>query len=154
MSNRLCKDLYGSDLTKSSNLFGLFYGQMRHQDFVHNGGWFNQAGERMGWGDLSPTDFRNIQNGLQENELFIVLGESATFLDFVTKPEILEGNEEDAPGTHYVAQKCAYIITHEKIYAVRSEEEIQKEKTFPCYCDKSLIFHAISRENAKPLLQA
>jgi len=38
--------------------FGICNGQMRSCDFVHNGGWYNKSGEKIGWGDLSPSDMK------------------------------------------------------------------------------------------------
>ena len=95
--------------------FGLHNGQCRGNDMVHNGGWYNQKGEKLGWGDLSPDDAINLMMCLLPGEVFVVLPESASFWDFVTKPGLLGSNAQtkpdiEAPGQEYVMAKCQYIF--------------------------------------------
>lgn len=158
MSGRLIKGMYGSEFSNTGDLFGITCGQIRSQDMVHNGGWFNRSGEKLGWGDLSPDDFRCIRSGLQEDEVFLVLSERASFWDFVQRPGLLGRNavvkpDEEAPGADYVAEKCMYIITREKIYCVHDHGEVEEEETSSPYHDRTLTFHVVTRDGAKALLR-
>lgn len=104
------------DRRNASTFAGLGCGQMRGLDFIHNGGWYNKAGEKLGWGDLSPDDFRRILQELEEGELFIILYERDSFWNFVTHNPGIIGSmcttkpTAEAPGVDFVAEKCAYII--------------------------------------------
>jgi len=64
-------------------LFGLRQNQMRMDDFVHNGGWYNCKGEKIGWGDLSPNDIVRLSQELEDGEDFYVLGEQDSYWNFV-----------------------------------------------------------------------
>lgn len=123
MTQQLTKGMYGHEFRNTSSLFGIRCGQCRSQDMVHNGGWYNKAGEKLGWGDLSPEDFLKIAKELEEGELFIILPESASFWNFVenigaigsmctTKPDI------EAPGVDYVAENASYVIAKSAVYLV------------------------------------
>lgn len=154
---RLTKGLYGHQFGPTSNLFGLHCGQIRGKDFVHNGGWYNRLGEKLGWGDLSTDDFFRIRRELEEGEMFIILGESDSFWNFVTRPGLLGHNavtkpDVEAPGVDYVAEKARYIITKAPkggfgMYVVSdypSEEEWLNRD--------GLMFHVMKREDAKAFI--
>jgi hypothetical protein len=102
-------------------LFGLKLGQIRSERLVKAGGWYNERGEKLGWGDLSPADFRRICAELGDDELFIVLSEIDSFASFVEKVgdamfEVRPGIE--APGIDYVAKKCRFVIQQGVLSAV------------------------------------
>lgn len=42
--------------------FGLKVGAVRGKDLVHNGGWYNGVGEKIGWGDLAVEDIKKNQD--------------------------------------------------------------------------------------------
>ncbi len=121
---QLTKGLFGHEFRNASHLFGLSCGQIRCDDMVHNGGWYNAAGEKLGWGDLSREDFDSIQRGLPQDEIFVVLYESDSFWKFVTHNPGLIGSacrtsaDEQTPGVDFVASKAVWIITGEHIYHV------------------------------------
>lgn len=102
---RLVQGMYG----KGSKLFGLCEGQMRADDHVHNGRWYNSQGERIGWGDLSKADLRNIAVMLQEGEEFYILRESDTSWGM---PKELN---PEAPGMEFISSKAVYTIKPGKI---------------------------------------
>ena len=83
---QLIKGMYGHEFKPTCNLFGLYCGQMRGGDakMTHNSGWYNKSGEKLGFGDLSVKDFKKISKELEKDELFIILGESDSFWNFVT----------------------------------------------------------------------
>lgn len=130
---RLTKGLFGHGFRSASNLFGLRCGQLRGHDFVHNGGWYNRGGEKLGWGDLAPDDFLRISNELEDGELFIILYESDSFWNFVTRlgtvgsMAAVEPNME-APGVDFVAEKCCYIVAKHRLYYV--DRYGNEEETF------------------------
>jgi hypothetical protein len=108
----------------SSSRFGLRCGQMRPRDTKvgHNNGWYNQNGEKLGWGDLSKEDLINIAKGLEEDEVFITLGEQDSYW-YVDNKE-----KEMNPGRDYVIEKARHIIRpnlieHANCYKERDDEE-------------------------------
>lgn len=117
---RLKKGMYEN---RAEHLFGLRNGQMHHLQtrLVHNGGWYNNHGEKIGWGDLSDKDFQRISRGLKTGEVFVVLGEVAAtwnFTDSAPNKSITVGLKEESPGIDYVAMHAAYVITRKKMYVV------------------------------------
>ena len=99
------------------NSFGLHAGQIRSVNYsncrecgideklVHNGGWYNREGEKIGWGDLSLGDMENVRRHLEPKGAFIVLSE--------TDSSENEGSElSDALG------KCLWLIVPGAIYEV------------------------------------
>ena len=154
---QLTKGLYGHQFENASQLFGLRCGQIRGKDFVHNGGWYNKAGEKLGWGDLSVEDFQRIRRELEEGEMFIILGESDSFWNFVERPGLLGHNavtkpDVEAPGVDYVAAKARYIITKRPedgfgMYVVNDYSPKEDQVNLD-----GLMFHAMKREDAKAFL--
>lgn len=121
---RLEKGMYG--YPKNSKLFGLREGSCVAYDFVHNGGWYNCRGEKLGWGDLSLGDIRKISEELEEGEFFIILYESDSFWKHVEKisgPASLgmvkiDKEAEMDPGLEHVIEKAPYAITKGKVYVL------------------------------------
>ena len=149
----LVKGVYGNQFEPTSNLFGLRCGQTRGKDFVHNGGWYNRSGEKLGWGDLSPADFLGISNEVEDGELFIILYESDSFWNFVTRPGIIGSMaavkpDMEAPGVDFVAERCAYIIAKHQLYHV-DHHGYSKENTFDRY---GLQFEVLTSDAARQLI--
>jgi hypothetical protein len=91
-----------------TSLFGLRSGDYKDpHDFIHNGGWYNTAGEELGQGDLSTDDLSRIAKGLEENELFIILLERDRWGYRALS---------DAPYPDYVANACVMILAPGTIY--------------------------------------
>lgn len=128
--------------------FGLSHDQVRADDFVHNGGWYNKAGERLDFGDLSIADFRRISVGIPDGELFIVLDESDTWLRH------FEGEKPDveAPGVEYVAAKCCYIIAPLVVYLVDRFDSHRGNGTVPLR--DALVARVLSTEKAREMILA
>lgn len=132
---QLTKGMFGSqfDRRNANSFAGLGCGQMRGRDFIHNGGWYNKAGEKLGWGDLSPDDFKKISQELEEGELFIILYESDSFWKFVKHNPGIIGSmctvepTEEAPGVDFVSEKCAYVIASGQLYYVDRYGDSDKE---------------------------
>jgi len=98
---------------------GLKEGRIHARDLVHNGGWYNGLGEKIGWGDMSPDDFKNIQAKLQPGELFVVLPERASYWNFVTHlPDSKMRVDEKVshPGMEYIVEHAHWLITPTTIY--------------------------------------
>lgn len=119
----LSPNIFGHEFgPRTPNPFGLHSGQMRSYGgkMAHNGSWYNQKGERVGWGDLNADDFRAIQAALEPGDGFFVLGESS-FWRFVThvgpigsmcttEPTI------DNPGLKYIEENFRYFITRDGFF--------------------------------------
>lgn len=126
---QLTKGMYGHEFRPTANLFGLRCGQGRGGDtkIGHNNGWYNRAGEKLGWGDLSAEDLQRISSELEDGELFIVLSEQDSFWNFVTHVGIVGSAcatkpEVEAPGVEFVATRCRYIVAQHQIYFVDDED--------------------------------
>ena len=149
---QLTKGMYGHEFKPASDQFGIRCGQCCGKDFVHNGGWYNRDGEKLGWGDLSPADFLKISNEVEDDELFIILTEQDSFWNFVTRVSIIGSMaavkpDIDAPGVDYVAEKCYYIIAKHQLYLVRPYRS--GEDSFERY---GLQFKILKRDEAKQLI--
>ena len=122
---QLTKGMYGHEFHSTSDLFGLRCGQMRGGDakMTHNSGWYNKSGEKLGFGDLSTKDFQRISSELEDGELFIILGESDSFWNFVTRPGLIGSMAQtkptvEAPGVDYVAEHAMYVIARNQLYRI------------------------------------
>jgi hypothetical protein len=106
--------MYDSIPRSTNNLFGLRSGQMcRKGKLTHNSGWYNKAGEKLGWGDLSTHDVARIAVGLEAGELFVILSESDSYWN----PR-KNGISESAPGVAYIAMHAMFIIASGYVYSV------------------------------------
>ena len=154
---RLIKGMYGHEFGPTSDLFGLRCGQVRgggNAKMTHNSGWYNKAGEKLGFGDLSVTDFQRISKELADGELFIILGESASFWNFVTQHGIIGSMCQtkptvEAPGVEYTAKYAMYVIARNQLYCV-SNEESKKETSWR----RGLEFRVLSSSALKALMVA
>ena len=127
---RLVRDYYGSEFNRDGDLFGIFCGQMRGGNhYVHNCGWYNLRGEKIGWGDLSHDDMKRIAKELWVDEAFLILRERDSFWNFVEKPGMIGSMSkvnasEQNPGLEYVLEHLAYAILPSKVYRMDSYEEM------------------------------
>ncbi|MFA5830562.1 MAG: hypothetical protein WC878_01905 [Candidatus Paceibacterota bacterium] len=119
---QLVKGMYGSERKPTGDLFGLRCGQERFKNrIIHNGGWYNQAGEKLGWGDLSREDFERISKELDYGgELFIVLNSHDSFWKFTTN---FDGFNVGSPGIDYVTKHAQYIILRNQLYKIDTSEK-------------------------------
>lgn len=102
---------------------GLKSGSIRNKQVVHNGGWYNSNGVKIGWGDLSQEDFTRIQENLLENELFVVLREYDSFWCFVTHCGPVgwlckTSSQEPHPGQDYVVEHAIFVIARDKVHCI------------------------------------
>lgn len=86
------------------------------EKIVHNGGWYNMKGEKIGWGDLCQCDLLRI--GKMVSGPFIVLQERESFWDV---PKELDRNN---PGMDYVRSKMTWATCESDIpiYVARYNE--------------------------------
>jgi hypothetical protein len=123
-------------------------GQIRsHETFGHNSGWYNKLGEKLGWGDLNKNDIQKIIKALPADELFITLGEQDSFWNFVTEIGMIGSQcktrtSAEAPGIHYVAEHCRYLIKKDGIYT----KEFYSKKAGDVYEQEGLKIHIISEK--------
>ena len=156
---QLTKGIYGHEFDFTEGPFGLSCGQMRRSEKIvptHNSGWYNRAGEKLGFGDLSAADFRRISSEINEDEIFIILSERDSFWNFVERPGIIGARahtrpDVNAPGTAYVAAHCNFIVTRNRLIMVRTKY---------CYIRKNfyewngLTFEVMSCDEAERLIVA
>ena len=119
MTGRLTQGMYA----EGNELFGIHNDQIRGYDFVHNGGWYNQKGEKLGWGDLSIDDIETISLELKEGEAFVVLSERSSSWNFILSPEI--DVPVDAPGVDYIAKHAMLVILPCKVIQFNDYTEEQ-----------------------------
>ena len=126
---RLTTGLYGHEFRNASDLFGIRCGQMRADDTIHNGGWYNHLGQKLGWGDLSRDDLKRISQQLEPGEVFVVLPESASFWEFVKQPGLIgsmasvDRRTEQEPGIDYVRKHASWIIVTGRVMRVHFYEQ-------------------------------
>lgn len=123
----LTKELYGSEFSPTQEApFGLRCGQMRsHRELGHNVGWYNAFGEKIGWGDLSGTDYERIMEEIPEDELFITLSEQDSFWAFGSlslKPRV--DLNPSAPDQDYVARQARDLIVRNHSYTTNSRKAV------------------------------
>jgi len=124
---------------------GCHDGQIRSDDTVHNGGWYNLAGEKIGWGDLSKEDLTRLAKNLDDT--LIILSEHDSFWTFVTKNPGPTGafsstsEKEKNPGLEYLWQKARYIVQDKQILFVSDYDKQYQDYT-----------RRITREKAKAVL--
>lgn len=125
-------------------------GSMRTGDsIVHNGGWYNSFGNKIGWGDLNAKDYVRIQSKLQPGELFVILSERDSFWEFVTENAGVGGfmcktkPEEQNPGVSYLAKKARWVIASDMIYY---------SADYPDNYDHGFPYKNIPREQVATLL--
>ena len=150
---RLTKGMYEYNKSiPTSNLFNLRHCQISPKGIkiVHNGGWYNKFGERLGCGDLSTEDFQRISKKLRKDELFIVLTESAASWNFTKRKKFPRGVKLkiEAPGVKYVAEHAMYVIARNQMYVIQ-RFRISKKSTFKC---RELQFNIITHDALKALM--
>lgn len=125
----LTKGMYGD---RKPGRFGLRDAQMRPSGVkcAHNAGWYNGAGEKLGWGDLSSADLRAVAAGLEEDELFITLPEVPSHAAF-RFPKLFRWvgrkGPEDAPGRTYVRRHAVYAVTRGHVHLVDHHGDRQEK---------------------------
>lgn len=101
--------VYGNESIGIAGPFGLRYEQMRDtQVVVRNAGWFNKRGERLGFGDLSRGDLVGISEGLNQNELFVVLNDDDSYRSF-TRGEV-PWDKFQIPGIEYIVDHFEVMV--------------------------------------------
>lgn len=159
-TNQLTKGMYGreSGPDPASQPFGLHRGQMRGNDLVHNGGWYNRRGEKLGWGDLSAEDIVRISREIAEDKIFIILSEKNSSSDLFTCSGATcslaqTKRNMEVPGPEYVAEKCFIIIGHGEIWWVMDDEYLRQpnEETMEY---RDLTFKLLKRTEAKKMILA
>lgn len=154
----LTKGIYGAEFSGNTGPFGLKTGQMRggKDRLSKNHGWYNKAGEKLGFGDLATRDIARIMCEIPEDELFITLGEQDSFWAFTKRtPGAVIGSqmqktpEEAAPGTEYVAEHARHIFALGKAYMV-DEFGSQSKNT---WMHDGVVFHVIRPSEVASVMQ-
>jgi len=103
---------------KDLRRLGLRTDQMRRQEVFHNGGWYNQESQKIGYGDLSDEDIKRLTRLLQEGEYLIVLHEYPSRWNFKENYAFLYGAEGDpeSPGGPYLLTFAAAVVAPGKYH--------------------------------------
>lgn len=146
--SQLTKGMYGSEFSPELNQpFGLRCGQMRPmKGLIGNAGWYNRAGEKLGFGDIGSRDLQTIANELAPNEVFAIVPEQDSYWAFVYPKKGFDLQEE-APGPDYVAQHAVYIVMQNEVLyisASRPDGEVFESNGVKIRC--------INRDMARVLL--
>lgn len=128
---------------------GLRIGAIKAVELVHNGGWYNTKGEKIGWGDLASEDIPKIQAALEQGEIFVVLSESDSYWNFVTfaDSKTVVNPKESNPGLDYLSKKARWLISKNMVWFVTNYE------TEPA-AHLGVTYQPLKREDVKSLLEA
>ena len=153
--SRLVKGLFVGH-SNIVGLFGLLLSNLRHHEVIHNGGWYNAAGEKLGWGDLNRGDLRRIVEELQDDEVFVVLYEDdstgvADHIEKLAKRGVKTTMTRDVPGVDYVASKCTLILTKGNAYFVKRSVTDTAEGRSEFY---GMQCNALKSEDVKAFLES
>ena len=90
-----------------------------------------------------------------EGELFIILGESDSFWNFVTRPGLIGSMAQtkptvEAPGVDYVAEHAMYVIARNQLHRIDHYGD-SKEETWEWH---GLQFKVLKPDAAKRLMAA
>lgn len=153
MAELLKPGVYGTETNPVEGPFGLRCAQLRdYPRLAHNGGWYNAAGQKIGWGDLGPEDIGRIAAEIPPGELFIILGEKESHWAFHRQAPLAHAMvniTEQAPGQDYVARHAHFIITAQNCYAV-DEYESRQGHTTTRY--NGVVFQVLSAHEAMALV--
>ena len=103
---KLTKGMYGDP---SCREFGISNLQIRGNSVINNAGWFNISGDRIGSGDLSLQDLKNIAKSLPKGEVFIALTEMDASLGLPSHLDRM------APGKDYILNNAVWIIAYDDL---------------------------------------
>lgn len=134
---QLVKGMFDSgSASHGQKIFGLSQGQCRRiRKLVHNGSWYNAAGEKLGSGDLAADDLYKISVRITNGEVFIVVGE-------------IHSGPADAPSVDFVAATCRYIIAKGQRYWVDRHGDCPEDTTV----QKCVQFTVVKSDAAKTLI--
>jgi len=135
----LTKAMYG-DL--NCNMFGLTYGQIRTDALIQSAGWFNNKGEKLGYGDLNLQDLIRIRKEiLSEEGEFIILSEGNSLWN------IPSGMDKTAPGIEYVMENASWVVAN-LVYRVsnlnKEFEWVDNNEGSYLKCTKAYLFQEIN----------
>ena len=133
---KLTQGMFGHEFSSVKTPFNIVCGQMRGGSgkITHNSGWYNTDGEKLGWGDLSDSDFKNIRAQLEPGQKFVVLSERDSFWNFVKVPGMIGSMcgvdpAEAHPGREYLLEHAKFVITPSAFYWVDEYGSRQEEST-------------------------
>lgn len=110
--------------TPAALAMGLHSGQERCQSIVNRTGWYNLAGEMLGWGDLNEEDVIRIMCQSVDDDVFLVLRSTESFWRF-DDHRFTDATQADIakPGTDYVVNNAWLAITSEGLFFVDSIDD-------------------------------
>ena len=99
-------------------------------DTVHNGGWYDLRGVKLGWGDLDPSNIEELRTRVGADDALLVLHESASYWKFVTDIKgpaslgyVTTDDGEKHPGIDYVMKHVFMVIHNNTVFYVDDRED-------------------------------
>lgn len=145
---------HGTPTNEARELFGISCGQIRTRDLVHNGGWYDKEGYKLGWGDLGPVDFPRIQKALEKDQVFVILSEVDSFWKFVQGPIKIMGWMQNTnpmmnhPGRKYLTEHGMMLITSTKVFCISDYSN-----DYGLHISDGITFQRISRKGLQRRLR-
>ncbi len=123
---RLMKGVFVNPLPGTPRLFGLKLGQIKQNAVIKSAGWYNQNGERAGFGDLDLPDLERIAADIAPGDFFIALSreDANCFVHpLVPGKKTLPQSNIEHPGQKYILGKARYIVAGDHIYLVQKRNK-------------------------------
>lgn len=117
-----------------SEALGLRDSQMRVSGvkLIHNAGWYNADGVKLGFGDLSAADLVQVAAALPEGTAFVALPERASYWDFAAPNEsgLQFSPREAAPGRDYVTEHAVVAVLPGRVlWTLRDGQSLDEAPT-------------------------
>lgn len=158
--NRKANDL---DCQVARHAFKLADSQCRAGEVCHNNGWFDQNGNKLGWGDLTVRDLLRIAENVHAFDTFIITGESAHcavdgVTNLITQDVSTHRSLDQAKPCDraYVVQHARFAILSDRIYSIYDGDDYPGERSLnekgDCYSVTARIW-PMKREKLGQLLE-
>jgi len=136
-------------------LNGCIDGQVRGSELVHNGGWYDVTGKKIGWGDLSFEDLKQLSEKLPVDKVLLVLSEQDSYWNFVEEINLDNvsptgfshdvNEKEKNPEKEYVWEHIYWAVFDGKMYRVDKYnetppvEKIYKDSTYTQISKETMV---------------
>jgi hypothetical protein len=102
---------------------GVRVGNCVTKDTIHNGGWYDLRGVKIGWGDLSPKNLEELRKNIGADDALLVLSEKDSYWNFVKTIKgpafmghVTTNGGEKHPGIDYVMDHLRLAVHNNKIW--------------------------------------
>jgi hypothetical protein len=138
---------------------GIYEGNCVTKDTVHNGGWYDIRGVKVGWGDLSPKNIEALRTAIGADDVLFVLSEQDSYWKFVTDIKgpaylgyVTTDDGEKHPGIDYVMQHARLVVHNHEVWSVRADYEDQEKEETDVDLRNGVTARDISRDTLRSRL--